>query len=286
MDFGKSETAQNALQGSTATSSAHASALTKQATPIPWIESAKIPQPLSRWGTRAFLIAFAAFWLVVMASSWADAAENTPSENGDEYSFKWLDPEKKIYVLQNRKFAKAKRLQLSVLGGLGLSNPYRSSVSLDPRVTYYFSEDWGLEIVYNKVFNAENNTYRGLIGTGTPTIPVVREIQSQFGATLHWVPWYAKINMFNKILYFDWHFALGAGSMQAVSREGNPTTPTLTNEELFAIFAGTGHQYHISQSLVFRLDFLGTFYQARVRTGGEQSWYSDFNFGIGLGYRL
>ena len=40
----------------------------------------------------------------------APAASGDGSNSDDEYNFNWLDPEKKIYVLQNRKYLKANRL--------------------------------------------------------------------------------------------------------------------------------------------------------------------------------
>ena len=54
----------------------------------------------------------------------------TSTTSKAEYDFSWLDPDKKIYVIQNRKYLKAKRALVSVLGGLGLSNPYRTTYNV------------------------------------------------------------------------------------------------------------------------------------------------------------
>src|SRR3954465_6960282 len=76
----------------------------------------------------------AVFWLMIVAASWGEAAEPTREpatvadrppartvdpapQADDEYSFNWLDPDKKIYVLQNRRYLKAERAELSVLVG-------------------------------------------------------------------------------------------------------------------------------------------------------------------------
>ena len=45
----------------------------------------------------------------------------------DDYNFSWLDPDKKIYVLQNRKFRKANAAQLFLMGGMGLGETYRKA---------------------------------------------------------------------------------------------------------------------------------------------------------------
>jgi len=67
-----------------------------------------------------------------VASTWVEASESNGefdstarssdsrskgSSDDDEYNFNWLDPEKKIYVLQNRKFLKGGHVLLSVTGG-------------------------------------------------------------------------------------------------------------------------------------------------------------------------
>lgn len=259
------------------------------------VKSRSVPS----WVFRLGIVLAATLWLVAVATSWAEAAlPNSDSDGGaaspaspaspasEDYSFKWLDPEKKIYVLQNRRYRKANRMLMSAMLGPSVSNPYRSSYNVEPRLAFYFSESWGIEGFYTKSFNSQNNTFKALVSTGTTTFPVVREAASQMGALLHWVPWYSKINVFNKILYFDWYFSGGLGSLRtSLSQSADGTA--IGNEDLFSIFAGTGHQYHLSEVLSFRLDFMGTFYRAPIYgTTGDQTWYSNYNFGVGLGWRL
>jgi outer membrane beta-barrel protein len=239
------------------------------------------------WGIRIAVILGAVLWLAMMATSWAEAAENTGSAGDPEYSFRWLDPEKKIYVLQNRKFTKANRATVSVMGGLGFSAPYRSVTSLEGRFSYYFHEEFGFEVFYRKSNNSENNTFQALVNTNAQVFPVVREISAEYGGLLHWVPWYAKINVFNNILYFDWYFSGGAGSMESTAITRRSGVQTGTAQNLFSVFAGTGHQYYLTQSLIFRLDVTGSFYRAPVfGTSGEQTWFSNYDFAVGLGLRI
>jgi outer membrane beta-barrel protein len=270
------------------------------------------------WGLKIGVILLAMIWLSIVAASWADAAEAGSAHEGpsydttayrghrepagevdrapassqnsdDEYNFNWLDPEKKIYVLQNRRYLKANRVMLSGMVGPGFSNPYRTSYNFDPRVTYYFNESWGIEGFYTFTTNSENNTYEALKQAAPNTLPVVREVRSQYGAVVQWVPWYAKINVFNKILYFDWYFTGGAGNVHAAldQRAHANDAPTYVNQDLFSFYAGTGHLYHLSDNLLVRLDFTSAVYRAPVfGTTGDSSWYSNLNFGIGLGFRL
>jgi outer membrane beta-barrel protein len=262
-----------------------------------------------RW-MKIGAVLLACLWLGLVAASWADAQETatgttpssaseasrspasvTPSSSDDEYNFNWLDPEKKIYVLQNRRYLKANRLMLSALAGVGFSNPYRSAYNFDPRITYYFSESWGIELFYTLTANVVNSTFNALAGTHSNILPVIREVRSQWGGTAQWVPWYAKINVFNKILYFDWYFNAGAGDMRAAvynsSADGITTNPNEVDQDYFAFYLGTGHIYHITDSLLVRLDFNAAIYTTQIYgTGGGATWYSNLNFGAGVGWRL
>jgi outer membrane beta-barrel protein len=229
-------------------------------------------------------VAFVASLILQMAAGSVFAKEN----DDDEYNFNWLDPEKKIYVLQNRKYTKQGKLFVSALFGSGFSNPYRSTLNVEPRVGYYLTENIGVEFFYTYTSNSTNNAQRALENAST-TLPVIREIRSQMGVMLNWAPWYAKINVFNKVLYFDWFLSAGVGSMNTfvdtrttVAAASNYQPQTLTG-----IFVGTGHQFYISQTFTARLDFSGSFYQAQVfGTSGESTWFSNFNLGLGIGLRL
>jgi outer membrane beta-barrel protein len=210
------------------------------------------------------------------------------SDNG-AYDFNWLDPEKKIYVLQNRRYLKANRLSLSAMAGPGFSNPYRTAYNLDPRLSYHFSEAWGIEAFYAFTFNTENTTYEALRQASATTLPVVREVRSRAGLLATWVPWYAKINVFNNILYFDWYFSGGASTLRTqLDKRANSVAPaTYVSQDLFALVLGTGHQYHLGNRLFVRLDFTTSIYRAQVfGDSGDSAWYSNHDFGLGLGVRL
>ena len=241
---------------------------------------------ISPWIGKLGIFVMAFLWLMIVAASWAESAE--PSED-DEYNFKWLDPDKKIYVLQNRKYQKARKVLISGMVGTAWSNPYRSAVSLDPRIAFYFSEALGVEAFYTNLKNSENSTFKALGSTNTPVLPIVREIRGQYGLLLHYVPWYSKINVFNNILYFDWYFSAGYGALETAldTRAKITDAPIYETANISAFFVGTGHQYHLSQTFVIRLDFTGAFYNAPLAGNtGESSLFTNYIFGAGLGLRL
>jgi len=208
----------------------------------------------------------------------------------DDYNFSWLDPDKKIYVLQNRKFRKAQAAQISLMGGIGLAETYRNAYQVQPRLGYWFNEDMGIEAFYAARFNSPNGAYRALTqAVGSGTSPLIREINSQVGVLFNWAPWYAKINVFNSILYFDWYFSLGLGDMMTQIGQDTPSTAVTPwiSQNLFAVYAGTGHMFHISEHFFGRLDFLGHFYSAKVfGNTGDQAIFSAFDLNLGIGLRL
>lgn len=216
----------------------------------------------------------------------AFSAFNAAAE--DEYNFSWLDPDKKIYVLQNRKYQKAGKVLLSAMVGPGWSNPYRDTFNIDPRLAFYFSENWGIEAFYTVIRNSENTTYTALKKTAATTIPVVREVTAQYGALVHWAPWYAKINFFNWILYFDWYLEGGFGNVntQVDLNTAAAGKPNFQQQNKFAVFVGTGHQFHLSHHFVARLDVMGAYYNAQpLGNTGDSEWFSNYNFTFGIGFR-
>jgi hypothetical protein len=71
----------------------------------------------------------------------------------DDYNFSWLDPDKKIYVLQNRRYRKANSADIFLMGGLSLGDTYRTVYQVQPRLGYWFNEEMGLEVFYSDRFN-------------------------------------------------------------------------------------------------------------------------------------
>ena len=80
----------------------------------------------------------------------------------DIYEFSWLDPDKEVYVLQNRKFRKAGHLHLNAGGGITTSGAFVSSTAIQGRAGYFMTEDFGIEGLYSKNNGKENDTAKGV----------------------------------------------------------------------------------------------------------------------------
>ncbi len=235
---------------------------------------------------------------LLLLSVFLDISSSLAADDND-YNFSWLDPEKKIYVLQNRRYRKAGNPQLYVLGGISLGDTYRTVYQVQPRLGYWFNEDFGIEGFYSSRFHSVNNSYRALEQAiesgGVAKSPYIREVKSQLGVLFNWAPWYAKINVFNSIIYFDWYFSVGAGVLSTdigpKTKEDAVSAPDWKSESLFAVYLGTGQLFHLSERWMVRLDALGHFYSASIYGGlpgapTDKSIFSDFALNLGLGLKL
>lgn len=208
--------------------------------------------------------------------------------------YSWLDKDKEIYVLQNRKFRKVERFYVGFNGAKTTSGVFIDSYGASGRAGYFFREDWGLELAYGKNSGDINNTARGVREQGA--VPYYRKIDSYMGAMLMWSPFYSKINTFNKILYYDWIFGLGVAQIKTLDNRNefdtsSPDKDTLTSETNMGAMWTTGLRFYINENWSVRLDYTALHYKAkrsRENTSNEdlssETLFSNYDLGVGLNY--
>ncbi len=235
------------------------------------------------------LLAILAFYSVPNCYAAAPEDSSIDSER-DEYDFSWLDPDKKIYVVQNRKFVKSLHFEAAANYGVGMGETYRSQKQWNVRGIFYFNEHWGISGFLLNNSNSENDTFTQLRSVSS-VVPSVRDTNSYFGGSVMWLPFYGKLNMFNQILYIDWHFEFGLGSAQTEIDLNTRATgsPQLTTASFGAFHWGTGWKFFITRHWGARLDFLNTYYKAPNGLGGtvegsEQQSYDNHYLTLGLSY--
>ena len=211
------------------------------------------------------------------------------------YRFSWLDKDKEIYVLQNRKFRKDGKVYLGITGAKTMNGAFINAYGGTGRAGYFFREDWGVELVYGKTSGSENDTAKGV--KEQTTVPYYRKIDSYVGGMVMWSPFYSKINTFNRIFYFDWMFGLGAASVTTKDNR-NKFTPgakenALTTESNMGVLWDTGLRFYINESWSIRADITGLHYSAKKtkQPGGpgkalssSSLMFSNYDLGIGLNY--
>lgn len=209
------------------------------------------------------------------------------------YNFSWLDNDKEIYVLQNRKFRKDGNFYVGATGAYNLSQDFLDAYGGTLRAGYFFKEEWGIEAVFGKNTSTESDSAKGVKEQGA--IPFYREIESYMGAMVVWAPFYSKINTFNKVVYFDWTFGLGLASINTSDNRNLFVTPvntdkSMTKENVMGALWNTGFRFYLNEHWSLRLDVTGLTYKAdkskrqNSSSSKDSQLFTNYDLGVGLNY--
>lgn len=153
---------------------------------------------------------------------------NVFANDGGLYDFKWLDDGEKVYVIQNKEHVKAKSIGIDLSLSDSDSSPYQDTSGLMLTTTYYFSEKWSMDFTYKKYNNKNSADFENLINAYDKEVkPLVRKIDSATLVHVNWIPFYGKINTFNRIFFFDWGVGIGYGQFET---QGNWKTFLVKNK--------------------------------------------------------
>lgn len=187
------------------------------------------------------------------------------ADEKDLYDFLWLDPDKKVYVLQNKVHKKNKTVYANIGMGLGLSSTFQDTSLLHANAGFYLTEEWAIEALYTKYSNKDNEALTNLKRLNG-AVPFIRKIDSNYGVIGKWSPFYGKINTFNKIFYFDWSFGLGLGKVSSSSNAASVSNPLMANvyqnESYTSVIAKTGLSFHATKNIHIGLDLIMNNYKA------------------------
>ena len=220
--------------------------------------------------------------LIIISASYAG--------EDDLYDFLWLDPDKSVYVLQNKIFPKNKSFYIDVgYLSLNLTSTFQDTNGAQVKAGYYFKEDWGIELNILSYSNSDNTALSG-VKTVSGTVPFIRRPLSSSSVFAIWSPFYGKINTFNQIFYFDWSFGVGTGSYKM---ESNINTAESLTEDKFdtetytPIQLKTNLKFHLNKRINIGVEFLNTNYQANTpKNKNGKSWTlnNDIIFSIGASF--
>ena len=189
----------------------------------------------------------------------------------DLYDFMWLDPDKKVYVLQNKVHKKENSIFLNLGYGTNLSSTFVDTSVLHSNFGYYINEEWAIEGMYSKYSNKENDSFSN-IKRINGVVPFIRKPNSSYGLLVKWSPFYGKINTFNSIFYFDWAFGAGLGKINTESNKDTVTNASTANtykkESYTNVIAKTELQFHASKNIHISLGLNINNYKAPGPTVG------------------
>ena len=181
------------------------------------------------------------------------------------YDFLWLDPDKSVYVLQNKIHKKEKTIYMDVGYLSNFTSTFQDTSGFAVKAGYYFHEEWAVEAIYLGYSNTQNDNYKNvqLLNGG---VPFVRRPLSTTGIGIVWSPFYGKINTFNSIVYFDWSFGLGYAKIQT---ESNLETARVSGavdrydpESYNGAYLKSAVKFHINQNWHIGVEWIGTQYFA------------------------
>ncbi len=209
----------------------------------------------------------------------------------DVYEFKWLDPKKKVFVLQNKIHRNKGHSNVALGFGESLLSDFQDTMAIHLMVDYYFDEEWGLEFFYTSYSNSNNSSYDAVqADTAGSVIPHIVRFNSIYGLNLMFSPFYGKINTFNTIFYVDWNF--GVGLAMADSEDNDTSFDNKLANDFFesssrvGASAKTQVRWHLSEAIKIQLDYI--FYFTRLpepnSTGLAVKRSRDFI--ISLGYKF
>mgnify|MGYP002623478477 FL=1 len=178
------------------------------------------------------------------------------------------------------------------MGGITTSGSFVDSTSIQGRAGYFFKENWGIEFVMAKNSPARNDTFKSIENAGAGLIAFFNAVESYSGAMLMWSPFYAKINTFNDIIYFDWIFGIGYAAINTVDNriqaQVGISDPTLTSDSASGLLLNMGMRFYLSESWSLRMDLTPLLYNGFSRepnsSTNEEEFYSHYDFTVGLNY--
>lgn len=232
------------------------------------------------------------FLLFTLALQFAVPVISRASED-DLYKFLWLDPDKSVYVLQNKLHPKSKTFYADIGYLMSLSGEFQNSKGFNFEFGYFFNENWAIELAGNLYNNSNNNAYNNLQSL-KKGVPFIRRLNNTYSLFAIYSPFYGKINTFNKIFYFDWSFGVG---LTKIGAESNATTvsdlnasTTFSSESYVGGSIKSQFKFYINKKIHLNIEYLRTTYRAPGPViediKGQDKWRanSDLIFGIGFSF--
>jgi outer membrane beta-barrel protein len=207
----------------------------------------------------------------------------------DLYDFLWLDPDKSVYVLQNKLHPKDNSFYVDLGYMMNMTSTFQETNGAQIKLGYFLNENWAIEFSHLKYSNADNSTLKS-VESVAGLAPFIRRPLSSSTIFAVWSPFYGKINTFNQIYYFDWSFGVGTG---AYKMESNLDTAELKTENRFEdesytpIQLKTTFKFHINKSLNIGLELLNTNFEAGTpKNPKTKTWdqNNDLIFSIGASF--
>ncbi|MBP7844200.1 MAG: outer membrane beta-barrel domain-containing protein [Proteobacteria bacterium] len=198
----------------------------------------------------------------------------------------------KVLVIQDRKYNKAKRLQLGIDGGKTAASPFHTTYTYGGHAAYHFTEYLGMEGYFSNNKNSLNKHGKQindfLSSRNFASKKEFREPKWYTGLAFTWSPIYGKFAFFrSSIIHYDFYGVFGASYFQTNSNytpaEGGK------NQKHLGSLVGVGARVFLNKNWTWRFDVRNSFYQAQFAPTsasgtGSKVWLSYYQFTTGISY--
>lgn len=171
-----------------------------------------------------------------------------------------------LAVIQKNYMPKTGRVQVS--GGMTLlpSDVFFRTVGINTKVSYHFSETWGLE-AFGYLFSSQAREEISKLETEQRlAVKSLVSVKSFYGLNVYFNSIYGKTALLNdRIIPFELYQTMGLGKV--LTKDG---------EEATSVQAGIGDIFSVSRSSAIRVDLTWAFYNARNYLGEQQASNSLF----------
>ncbi len=151
--------------------------------------------------------------------------------------------ESQLGVVQNRTYSKARKVQIGVLAGRAMDDPFLSTAAYGANVGYNFNEFLGASLVGWKYSVKPSNALKTLQAGGKQANTV--EPKQYLGSELTGSFLYGKLSLMGaSIIYYDMHLTGGAG-----------VTKTENDSAAFTGSVGIGQRFYITKNFSLRMDY-------------------------------
>jgi len=158
--------------------------------------------------------------------------------------------ESQLGVVQNRTYSKKEKIQIGLLGGRSMDDPFLSVNLLGGNISYNVSEFWGFSLLGWNYSVSPSNALNVLRAGGKESNSITPK--SYIGSEVSGSFLYGKLSLVGaKIIYYDMHFTLGGG---ATAIEGDSAAMTVS--------MGLGQRFYLSENMSFRMDYRAQTFQA------------------------
>ena len=168
----------------------------------------------------------------------------------------WSAKDSDFSVVQNRTYAKANKMFVSLGYGPLINDAYSYGRMTNVAAGYYLSERWGFEVAYETGALKNNDSTDAFINKNK-FAPDYNQFKTYTSLNAIVVPFYAKMSFWDrKIMYFDMQFAFGVGQMQYKIMKADGVVAGTSEGTDSSEDANTiGYNLDVTQQLFFHENF-------------------------------